>query len=208
MMKKYLLLLGTLIFLFALPACGGQSAGTGADASGGRPLVPADASVSAPEVTKPNVSPTTGVSQMSDSSQPADNSGEAAQLEDAAVPSPPEPTEKPGQPASGSVSKPKGKTEPAEDKPTLPAQSSQIEETPDGGAEPDTQPEPPKASKEAASAYIGRSVSSLIAAIGQPKGRDYAPSCLGDGEDGELFYDGFTVYTYRANGKEIVQDII
>ena len=74
--------------------------------------------------------------------------------------------------------------------------------------EPEPQPETPDATKETASAYIGRSVSSLIAAIGQPKGSDYAPSCLGDGEDGELFYDGFTVYTYRVNGTETVQDVL
>lgn len=66
----------------------------------------------------------------------------------------------------------------------------------------------PTPTKADAQAYIGKSVSSLIAAIGQPSGRDYAPSCLGDGEDGELFYDGFTVYTYRVNGTETVQDVV
>lgn len=66
----------------------------------------------------------------------------------------------------------------------------------------------PTPTKADARAYIGKSVSSLIAAIGQPSGRDYAPSCLGDGEDGELFYDGFTVYTYRVNGTETVQDVV
>ena len=71
--------------------------------------------------------------------------------------------------------------------------------------EPDTKPAPTKAD---AQAYIGKSVSSLIAALGSPKGSDYAPSCLGDGEDGELFYDGFTVYTYRVNGTETVQDVV
>jgi len=57
-------------------------------------------------------------------------------------------------------------------------------------------------------AYIGGSVSSMIAAIGQPLSRSYAPSCIGDGEDGELIYSGFTVYTYRENGVETVEDVL
>lgn len=94
-----------------------------------------------------------------------------------------------------------------------PAPEPEPEPPVDPITEPDPQPEPepeskPAATREAAAAYIGRSVSSLIAAIGAPNGSDYAPSCLGDGEDGELFYDGFTVYTYRVNGTETVQDVV
>lgn len=63
------------------------------------------------------------------------------------------------------------------------------------------------ASKETASQYIGQSVSALVAAIGQPKNKTYASSCIGDGEDGEWYYDGFTVYTYRENGTETVEDV-
>ena len=45
--------------------------------------------------------------------------------------------------------------------------------------------------------------------IGKPNNESYASSCLGDGEDGELSYDGFTVYTYRApDGAETVYDVI
>ena len=44
----------------------------------------------------------------------------------------------------------------------------------------------------------------LIQAIGAPVSTDYAPSCLGDGEDGNLYYDGFTVYTYRDATGEVV----
>ena len=73
-------------------------------------------------------------------------------------------------------------------------------------------PEPPAEKKPAptaadASAYIGQSASSLISALGQPGSTDYASSCLGEGEDGELRYDGFTVYTYRENGTETVQAV-
>ena len=49
----------------------------------------------------------------------------------------------------------------------------------------------------------------LTDAIGKPNNESYASSCLGDGEDGELSYDGFTVYTYRApDGAETVYDVI
>ena len=47
----------------------------------------------------------------------------------------------------------------------------------------------------------------LYAAIGEPSGSSYASSCLGPGEDGELYYDGFTVYTYKENDSEIVKDV-
>ena len=66
----------------------------------------------------------------------------------------------------------------------------------------------PAAPKGDAQAFIGRSVSSLIAAIGQPLSRSYAPSCRGSGEDGELIYTGFPVYTYREGDTETVQDVM
>ena len=56
---------------------------------------------------------------------------------------------------------------------------------------------------------IGEDVSSLTAAIGEPKNSSYASSCLGPGEDGELYYDGFTVYTYRdPDGTENIYDVM
>ena len=52
-----------------------------------------------------------------------------------------------------------------------------------------------------AESLIGHPVSDLYAAIGRPtKGSLYASSCNGPGEDGELYYDGFTVYTYKEDG--------
>lgn len=58
---------------------------------------------------------------------------------------------------------------------------------------------------EIAKGYEGANVDVLIAAIGDPNSSDYAPSCLGEGEDGNLYYDGFTVYTYRdTSGAETV----
>ena len=55
--------------------------------------------------------------------------------------------------------------------------------------------------------YIDKPLADLIAVIGEPQSRDYAPSCLGDGEDGLLVYDGFVVYTYREGDSEIVYDV-
>lgn len=71
------------------------------------------------------------------------------------------------------------------------------EETPDA--------EPEESLKDIAMGFVGKELSELIAAIGEPESSDYAPSCLGDGEDGNLYYDGFTVYTYREGGVETVE---
>ena len=58
---------------------------------------------------------------------------------------------------------------------------------------------------DTARTFEGAPVEDLIAAIGEPESSDYAPSCLGEGEDGNLYYDGFTVYTYRdTDGTETV----
>ena len=55
---------------------------------------------------------------------------------------------------------------------------------------------------------IGEDISALTAAIGEPDDSSYASSCLGPGEDGELYYDGFTVYTYRENGVETISVVL
>ncbi len=54
---------------------------------------------------------------------------------------------------------------------------------------------------------IDKDVAELYKAIGEPKSADYASSCLGSGEDGELYYDGFTVATYREGSSETVRDV-
>ena len=66
-----------------------------------------------------------------------------------------------------------------------------------------------KNASETAQQMIGENLTALTDAIGKPNNESYASSCLGDGEDGELSYDGFTVYTYRApDGAETVYDVI
>lgn len=59
--------------------------------------------------------------------------------------------------------------------------------------------------KALAESCMEKSVSELYALIGEPESSDYAPSCLGDGEDGMLYYDGFIVYTYREGDEENVE---
>ncbi len=58
--------------------------------------------------------------------------------------------------------------------------------------------------KALAESCIEKPVAELYALIGEPKSSDYAPSCMGDGEDGNLYYDGFIVYTYREGDEESV----
>lgn len=59
--------------------------------------------------------------------------------------------------------------------------------------------------KEQAMALIEAPVEDLYAAIGYPESSDYAPSCLVEGgEDGNLYYDGFIVYTIRKGDQETV----
>lgn len=61
--------------------------------------------------------------------------------------------------------------------------------------------------KATAKEYVGQPVEELFAAIGEPISTDYATSCLGPGEDGELVYDGFVVYSYKENDSEVVHSV-
>ena len=87
------------------------------------------------------------------------------------------------------------------------AASSKEEKTEPVESKPVTETAPAEtASLETALKYVGKDVSKLYAAIGKPNSSEYASSCIGNGEDGLLYYNGFTVTTYRENGKETVQD--
>ena len=61
---------------------------------------------------------------------------------------------------------------------------------------------------ELVKSYIDKPIEELYAVIGEPQSSDYAPSCLGDGEDGMLIYDGFIVYTYREGDNESVYTVM
>ncbi len=142
----------------------------------------------------------TSLQESSTSAQDGDTSGTA----DASQPG--DTVQTPKAPPAVVSKPPKPKPEPESQTPDTSEETSASSSAP---ADEESPAAPaPTPTKADAQAYIGKSVSSLIAAIGQPSGRDYAPSCLGDGEDGELFYDGFTVYTYRVNGTETVQDVV
>ena len=60
---------------------------------------------------------------------------------------------------------------------------------------------------QAAAALIGEDVQKLYEAAGMPESSDYASSCLGSGKDGELYYPGFTVYTYAEGSLETIVDV-
>ena len=103
-----------------------------------------------------------------------------------------EPAEVTEEPAAESV-------EPAAEPSAAPEES----EAPAEESEAPAEEEP--STLEAAKAFEGAPLEDLIAAVGEPLSSDYAPSCLGEGEDGNLYYDGFTVYTYRdVDGSETV----
>lgn len=92
-------------------------------------------------------------------------------------------------------------TDPA---PTEPAATEPAPTEPD-----DTKPaptEPEMSDFEKAQSCVDLSVEELYALIGEPESSDYAPSCLNPeaGEDGNLYYDGFIVYTYREGDTETV----
>ena len=89
--------------------------------------------------------------------------------------------------------------------------AAQPEPAPAASEAPAAEPAAPEAQgspKEIALSYVGRSAAELAAAIGQPTSTEYATSCIGDGEDGIWYYDGFTVYTFRGtDGSERVEDV-
>ena len=95
---------------------------------------------------------------------------------------------------------------PANMQSSLPGTSSAAEE-PEESAEPAAEGD--SAAEEAVLAarkLKDRPVSELFAVIGEPVSEDAAPSCMGPGEDVNLSYDGFTVYTYKDGDSQIVVD--
>lgn len=84
-----------------------------------------------------------------------------------------------------------------------------VTDSPVDGQMPDAaQPATPEDLKAIAEDFVDRPVEELYAAIGQPVSSSYAASCLGPGQDGELAYDGFTVYTYKEGDTETVHAVL
>ena len=60
-----------------------------------------------------------------------------------------------------------------------------------------------------AKGYVDKPLSELQAEIGEPLSVTYVSSCLiPGGQDGELHYDGFTVYTVKSGDTETIQDVL
>lgn len=55
-----------------------------------------------------------------------------------------------------------------------------------------------------AKSFEGKDLSELVAVLGEPLSSEYVPSCLGNGKDGELKYDGFIVYTTQQGSAETI----
>ena len=91
--------------------------------------------------------------------------------------------------------------------PTKPAATDPAPTEPEATEPPETQPTDSEMSDfELAMTCLDLPVEDLYALIGEPESSDYAPSCLNPdvGEDGNLYYDGFIVYTYREGDVETV----
>ncbi|MCR5090762.1 MAG: hypothetical protein K6C08_14785 [Oscillospiraceae bacterium] len=88
---------------------------------------------------------------------------------------------------------------------SLPAQTASL---PDSMLKEDDSPDEEKPDFEAAKTFVDKTLEELTAVIGEPLSSSYVSSCLGPGQDGELVYDGFTVYTYREGSAETILDVI
>ena len=206
-MKKLLTLLMIFTLLLGLAACGSST---------GNNVPPEDGNAQTDE-------PGSAPSQPEDPAEPPQQEENPADADDAQDGGQPEDTSGDSQPVS-----PEGETDPEdgsqpedEDDPTketqtgsqtndAPAPGSQPEQTPESpaDAEPADDPEPAEDPKTIAEGLIGRPVSGLYAAIGEPLSAEYSPSCLDlDTDDGELTYDGFVVYTEGAPDNETVYDV-
>ena len=94
-----------------------------------------------------------------------------------------------------------------------PVQTAEPTETPVPSATlPDAELEPEDTEPtlfEIAKSFEEQPLEELIAAIGEPISSSYGPSCLiQGGQDGELKYDGFTVYTVTDGKTETVQGVL
>lgn len=206
-MKKRLVIALALALLVSLTACGGQGGNVQP------PEDPPSGNSQQPDPTpdtdpQPDQQPSPSQPEDSDPVQTPDEDGGAPAAGDAA-----DPGQSSQQPEdSGSeetATESQTSSQPAPEPEPEPAQDP--EPAPDPEPTPDPEPEPeasPEDLKAIAQGLIGRPVSELYDAIGQPLSADYSPSCLDlDTDDGELTYDGFIVYTAGAPDNEVVYDV-
>lgn len=121
----------------------------------------------------------------------------------------PEPAPEPEQPTVETPVEPEPTPEEPAEEPA-PEEPPVEEEPADDPAEPPVEEEKETNPLfEQALALIDCSVEELYDTVGMPVDYMYADSCLGEGEDGELYYDGFTVYTYRdLEDNEHIYDVM
>lgn len=88
--------------------------------------------------------------------------------------------------------------------------TEQPTEAPSGRSETEAVTEPSESTSdfELAKTFIDKNLDDLKTALGEPADAYYEESCIGDGDDGILTYDTFTVFTFRpADGSaEVVVD--
>ena len=118
----------------------------------------------------------------------------------------PAPTEVPAP-----VESPAEETAVPEASPTPEATPTPVASLPDAGLVPDTDTEDtdPEALLERAKSFVDKPLSELQEEFGEPLSSTYVSSCLiPGGQDGELHYNGFTVYTVKSGNSETVQDVL
>ena len=97
------------------------------------------------------------------------------------------------------------------EEPVSEASTAPVATLPDAGLVHDTAAAPSAAESlfELAKGYVDKPLSELQAEIGEPSSSSYASSCLiPGGQDGELHYDGFTVYTVKSGDTETILDVL
>ena len=186
-MKRILACLCAACLMLSLCACGGTVEST-ESAEPVRAPAPTEAPAAAPAEAPTAPAPAPETPQpppIPETPEPEAPAEVPAKAEPEAPAAPGEvPAQSAAAPVSGPVSEPVPAPEPTQEAPAAEEPS-------------------PAQRKAIAEGFIGQNVSALYAAIGKPLFSDYAPSCLGEGgEDGNLYYDGFIVYTYRENGVE------
>lgn len=203
-MKKFATLLLCLVMVLALAACSVSVSGTGSNGTSddGQP-----GSVENQPPSGGSQTPTDPVTQppaddkQGGETDPGTQPGEGTETPDDAQPG----GEEVDDPAGGEDVDPPAGTDVPDDSQPSGGSGGETTQPTDPPAEPGPQELTAEQAKTLAEQYIDQPVSALIAAIGQPISSDYAPSCLGEGEDGNLYYDGFTVYTYRDGDSEVIQ---
>lgn len=206
-MKRWIYSGVSLLLCAALAACAQETAASGQMETRQAPSKPAVTS----EKEEPPESEAVAASEReepeSEAAASSDAAASAAELEPAASSAVPEKT------PDAAAKEPQSTAQSEAARPTpqqtaAPAPESTPEPTPEPTPTAAAAQAPQGEPKEIAQSYIGRSTAGLTDQIGQPLSTEYASSCIGDGEDGIWYYEGFAVYTYRGtDGSERVEDV-